>query len=522
MARLDPYNQQVNFDSGIRQETPGTTSREVGRGLSHLGEAIGEAGNETRTAARTIQEVKSREEVTSAQTQLFVAENELSTHLKKMEAEADPDSNTLPEKFNSDVGDYLNKLSPRFETGHGEEAFRSGSGKLTAKLAADAAIAQSNISAKSATINYQKALDVVRNGVLENPSSMHDQMLAMGEMISDKNGQYALIPALVRKGLIKSTEEQIALSAAQGMIKMDPTKALGQLTGGMFAPYLDADKTFTLQRQAEIAIHAQNVDKVAGKQQEEYARQEEIRAMKAELVAKLGNGKLKIADIMNEKTADGHTFLERDPVGAESMINLLHARSRERLQPVQTDPSVAIRLFEDIHRQPGDPKKVKDELPINKAYIAKQLDWDTFNHLRKEFDDARTPEGEKLGTQKKDMLDAVKGAINKTMLDKIDPTGGIQMYKYKDFMDKEIARYQKEGLDINNLFNPAHKDFLGRDEAVRPFVRTWQQSLAAFNETMKRSSGIEAPKGGTHPEQQRQPDESAESYLKRFRDFVTK
>jgi hypothetical protein len=523
MARIDPYTQQVNFDSGIRQETPGTTSRDVGHGLSHLGGALEEAGGEVRTAARIVQEVKSREEVTSAQTKLFVAENELSTHLKQMEATHDPEDRTLPEKFNAFAGDYLNKIAPRYETGHGEEAFRSGAARLTAKLGADAAIADSNIAAKSATINYQKALDVVRNGVLENPNSMHDQMIAMGEMISDKNGHYAFIPAIARKALIKSTEEQIALSAAQGEIKIDPTEALKKIQGGLFSQYLDADKTFTLERQAEIGIHAQNIDRVVGKQQEEYARQVEIRAMKSELVAKLGNGKLKISDIMNEKTADGHTFLDRDPVGAESMINLLHQRSRERLQPVQTDPTVALRLFEDIHRPADDPQKLKNEIPLNKAYIARQLDWTMFTHLRKEQDDARTPEGEKLGSQKTDMIKAVTQTIDKSnpLMGKIDPTGGLMLYGFKQFMESEITRYQKEGKDINNLFNPAKEnEFLGRPEALRPFIKSMDESMRYFTDQFRKSKGIEEPKGGTHPEQQRKPGEDAESYLKRFRDFI--
>jgi hypothetical protein len=41
-----------------------------------------------------------------------------------------------------------------------------------------------------------------------------------------------------------------------------------------------------------------------------------------------------------------------------------------------------------------------------------------------------------------------------------------------------------------------------------------------FTDQFRKSKGIEEPKGGTHPEQHRKPGEDAESYLKRFRDFI--
>jgi hypothetical protein len=185
-----------------------------------------------------------------------------------------------------------------------------------------------------------------------------------------------------------------------------------------------------------------------------------------------------------------------------------------------------LRLFEDIHRPAGDSKKIVDETPINNAYIAGKLDWADYTHLRKESDDSRTSDGQKLGEKRTEMIKAVTGAIDKSnmLLGKIDPTGGLMLYQFKDFMDKEIERTRAKNEDVMQLFNPdpSNRHYLARPETLRAFQKTWNESLNYFTEQMNRSKGIQTPQGSAHPEDVRKEGEDAESYLQRFRDWTKK
>lgn len=513
MPKITPYTQQINFDSGIRQETPRAGAQEVSHGLSNLGSTIENIGGDIGHVAGVIQDVQSREEVTGAQTEMVVAHAKLSMRLAQMETEADPKDRTLPDRFNKEVGDYFDKLDPRYETRRGAEVFQAGARRLTADMAAEVSFADARLAAKSATIEYTTMVNTLRNTVLLNPSFLHDKRQQAEDILKEPDGLYARMPGAAKQTMIVETNRALYLSAAQGEIRLDPQEGLAKLKAGYFSKYLDADATNTLINHAEMAIHAQTAGRNADHMRQAWEDEQQVKGAEAKLYSQFAKHKLTIPNILNATTESGESFMERAPEKGLSLVNMVETQARGLIDKVQTNLDVKYDLYRRIHAPEGQRDKLSDESAITTAYLARQIDDGTQTFLRKEFDESRTVAGQKLGERKMHLFNAVKPVLDKSILGKIDDGGGLRVDAWQYAADEKIQEYQAAKKSLAPLFNPKSAEYLGSREFIHQFETKWQDQM---QQHMNKFNSADGP-----PPPPRQGDEDYQTYRKRIGGAVT-
>jgi len=175
-------------------------------------------------------------------------------------------------------------------------------------------------------------------------------------------------------------------------------------------------------------------------------------------------------------------------------------------------------IFENMNRPDGDPNKITDERAIDKAFIDGDLVKADYDWAIKRFRESKSPDGEVLTKQKAAFIDSVKHNIDKSnpLMGKIDVSGPQQLYLLNYDIDRKVEEYRKAGKNPHDLFNPSKPDFLGKPEALAPYQKTLQQSLAdrVKSLTVNPDAGSRiAPQSV----QARKPGESPDDYLKRVK-----
>jgi len=180
-------------------------------------------------------------------------------------------------------------------------------------------------------------------------------------------------------------------------------------------------------------------------------------------------------------------------------------------------------LVRDIHRPDGDPRKMIDNTPIYQAYDRGTLSFQDLKNLTKEFDDQRTPEGQRLGQTKEKFIAAMAPQIDHSnpMMGRMDRSGKANVYAFEQMVNKKIEQYRKEGKDVYSLFDPNEPDYLGKPQRVQPFQKHLMESIEDISNQMNRAATkpeqpVAAP-ATPAPNKQRLPGETPQQYLDRMK-----
>jgi hypothetical protein len=299
----------------------------------------------------------------------------------------------------------------------------------------------------------------------------------------------------------------------EGIIKLDPREGLKQLSDGKWSKYLDADKTFTLKRTAEIGIRAEEVEaerkvRVADRELKKAQEAEKDNVIRQIFPAGDKPSTLTAPDIANNR--------KLDPDQKPLLISML-ARETKPDPLSQISAATSSKLFTRIHLPDGDPEKIIDETLINQKYVAGELNRTDLAFLRKEIADSRTPDGERLGKKKDEFYRSIEPSIDKSnpLMGKLDATGKQQMFLFRDYVEKAIDQRRKDGLNPYDLFDPSKPEFIGKPEVTGQFQKTLQQSMTYIANQMRRAPGAAAATGSTPDDKIRKPGETIEAWRAR-------
>lgn len=171
-------------------------------------------------------------------------------------------------------------------------------------------------------------------------------------------------------------------------------------------------------------------------------------------------------------------------------------------------------LFTRIHAPDGDPNKITDENELNDEFAAGHLNRPDLDWLRKEVQNARTPEGDMLGKRMTDFFSAVEPQINQKGMFGLptNPKGAEQMYRFEDMVRRKVQEKKKKGEDPFSLFDPAAPDYLGKPDTVGSYAKSMTENVQDITNTMTSvpgstpgavygpGSSAEQPLGATTPE----------------------
>jgi hypothetical protein len=505
--------------------------------MVNLGNAVQQLGSDAGQIQRFMLANKSRQEVTDAQTELLRLTSELSTELDAAYKKWKPGDAPLAETFQGVIKGRLDNIGynqegeQRFSTQAGNQAFRTGAERLSAEMIQHSLKADSDLQGKAAVIAHTEMVNGV-GGFLNNHPAFYevrkDEVLGI---LRDPHGKYSKIPAIEREKLALEATEKLAWSAAEGHVKKHPHVMLDVLNDpalaqdqqyGWIARDIPVNKLDDLKSKARTEILALEADAARIEAQENRARVRAARESEVGLIEKLGahmddpknNPMLTAGDVLESNL---HTF---DPDKSKTLLSLIHAWAKEDpYKPVHTNPSTMRELVRRIHAPDGSREKLVDNLPIYQAFDQQKLTFTDFKNLIKEFDDARTPEGQKLGQTKDKLIHAMTPQMDHSnpMMGKMDRTGPANVYAYGQMVDRKIEEFRKEGKDVYSLFDPNSNDYLGKPERIKPFQKHMLESIRDFSESLRAApSKVEPATGGVPSDKQRKPGETPAQYLERM------
>lgn len=445
--------------------------------------------------AQKRKEIEQRQEVSDVQVKLAQARSKWTVEMQERAARAPAGDPEFAQTFTTDFTDYLSTQGQDYSTPAGRMAWAEGSAKLTASFAESAGLYQIQSAGAKAKQDYLAALDQNRNALVNDPSQLQQVLESTLSALNDPNGMYALMPADQKAVLERETKNDLAISAFDGVARQNPREALRQLAAGEWDTLVDADKRNALESRANTLMRAQEVEIMrSAAASEKAARLGSKAAMDKYISDAFSNDpKFTVQDIANDP--------QLQPGDKLTMIGVVE-RSTKPDPMSQISHTTSMELFRRIHLPDGDPNKIVDEKPLNDAYIQGLMGRTDFDWTRKEFQSARTPEGDMLGKRMSDFFSAIEPQVNPKGMFGLptDPTGAEANYRFQDMVRRKVNEYKGSGKDPYTLFDPASPDYLGKPETVASFKKTLPQQIQSITNGLN-GLNVETPAAPTAVEQ---------------------
>jgi hypothetical protein len=469
MARIPTYTPQVEATGQIGGR--GATANDFGSSAAgYLGAGMIDAGD-------TLYKVAEQNEVATATTQLAKFRSEQTVALKQKMATSPAGDPSFASSFTEQMQDQLTKIGGNFSTRGGQMAFQRMAGETSASLSEAAGSYQVLSAGFKAKQDYLGALDANRNTLLADPTQFDSVLRSTTAALADPAGPYANMPADQREHLARQTRSELALSAAQGVIRISPDLAVKQLATGRWDQYLDADKKFTLERQADQAVNAKLIQQERNERLAEKALKKSYDAIGDTFLKALNSDDpakaLSTQDVLNSNL----------PVTGENSkehwLNMIGRTNKP--DPIgQVSAATTTQLFANMKLPDGAPDRITNIRQIDDAFINNQLTRADHDWLVTKFKDDQTDDGQRLGKTQADFLNATKPLIdhsNPILGNTNDPSGPSQFYLFNRYVDSKVQEYRQGGKNPYDLFDPRKPDYIGSPETVSMFQKSMQDSM---------------------------------------------
>ena len=495
MPQIKEYTQRVGGAAElplaqVTRQAYASDFNGAGVGAQIAGNALQQAAADAGAIQRMVEDQKARKEVTDAAVELARFNSSAAHELKNAEKNGELNDDAFTEMYMARINTNLDLVGSRFETTAGRQAWERGSAEMSGHYLIAAGEAQSRAAGVKAVAQAKDFVDVSRNALMNDPFQFERVEQGVANAISDPRGVFAHMPAQVRDEFLRSTKTELAKSAVQGVIRLDPNIAMKQLTSSQWDAYLDADAKHALQTEARVGIAGLDAEARRREAEAERLRKKEVEATNQQMVEHYSTKSLTAPMVLKSNlpaTGEG---------SKEHWIKMIEAQNKEHHEaPIKKDPRLFVDTLQQIRQGKITSTTQIEDLFAQSAQRGSGLTWDDTKQLRQEFVDMRTPEGAKLGQQVDAFLASRKPLIDKSnpMMGKIDPTGGLKYYDYLEMVQSRIAEYKRDGKDPRTLLDPKSPEFLGSPEIVNQYRPTLQDSAKWLADDMARGREAKPP-----------------------------
>lgn len=501
MPRIKEYTNQVGGpqDLPLAQVTRQAYASDfngAGVGASMLGNAIERGANDLTQAYRLMEEAKARQEVTDAAVELSRFNASAAHELNNAKNSGAMDDESYTEQFMARISTNLDSVGQKFQTAQGRQAWERGSAATQAHYLVQAGEAQAQMAGVKKVAQFKDFVNFSANAAMANPFDHDRVQQSVSDVLHDPRGEFARIGADKVPELENIAKAQIAQSAAQGVIRMDPALGMELLTKGKYDSYLNPDAKHALITEARVGMAGQEAEARRQEAEAERQRKKEQQATQDQFVGKLASDSLTVPDILNSNLP---------PVGdgsKEHFINVLNAKNKVTQEaPIKRDPGTFIDVLQGIRDGKITNEQEIEQKFMDSAHLGVGITWEDTKQLRQELKDLRTPEGEKLGAQVKSFTEAYAPQIDKSnpVMGKIDFRGKAKLYEFNSMVMDKVNEYKKEGKDPRVLMDPRSAEFLGSKETLDQYKTTMQDSIKEMSENMRRGATEKPANANTSP-----------------------
>ena len=480
MPRIKEYTNQVGGpqDLPLAQVTRQAYASDfngAGVGASMLGNAIEKGANDLTTAYRLQEEAKARQEVTDAAVELsrFHASAEHELRNAKTSGALDDDSYT--EQFMARISTNLDSVGTKFQTAQGRQAWERGSAATQAHYLVAAGEAQSQMAGVKAVANFKDFVSNSSNAVMANPFNFEQTEQSVSSVIRDPKGVFGKLPAEKVDELALMAKQQLAQSAAQGVIRMDPSLGMELLTKGKYDSYLNPDAKHALITEARVGIAGQEAEARRQEAEAKRQRKKEVQEINKGMVEKWASHSLTVPDVLNSNlpaTGDG---------SQEHWISQINAQAKEakRNAEDQTHPEAVRGLMLQIHANEDDPKKTYNMDAVNADYQAGNISTKEYTMLRTEVEQLR--DGTTNGFQRdvQSARNTVNTTFSRSIMGQVEPEKAADAsYRFTVDLNNAVEEKRKNNEDPRTLLDPKSKDYMLSPERLKTYMKSPAQAMA--------------------------------------------
>ena len=164
------------------------------------------------------------------------------------------------------------------------------------------------------------------------------------------------------------------------------------------------------------------------------------------------------------------------PSSKEHYIEMLQTRAKELKEQstFSQDHVLMAKTILAINRNDVPSVAVLDDLYLKSAQRNRGITYEGLVHLRKEWEQMRTPEGRQLGEAKANFYKAMEPPIQKPGPFGIyaDPSTPAQYTRFIEDTELLIAQYRQQGKSPFLLFDPKSPEYRGRPAVVKQYQNT--------------------------------------------------
>ncbi len=490
MAQIRQYNSQV------RSPGPVQSRRLDNSDVAPIGRAISELGNTITNAAKTIEQRDGQDEVSGLTAKMAENHAQYTNKLRDNLRTADPSDRELTNKFLADYDQNMEKMSEGVQTVAGRQYFNERRSQMRSHFLESAATGQAELAGIKSTEDYNSSLNNFTSSLINDPSSFD---LASDMMNKDLEARVnsGMLPREAALKLKSYSERELAQSAIRGWADVNPEYAKKQLESKRWDKHLGGDLKNQLYGEIDQSIRAKEIEGERFKRLQEEAKQAKIFETQNNFLEKMVSGELDTKSILK---SDLPAF------GSGSKEQFLKMMKSNALTKPSTNYAVYNELFDRIHAEEGDPRKITDENDLNE-YMGSGLNMSSLRQLRQEMQGYGTEEGKAETKLRKGIDDIAKSRLTKSdpLTGLMDPTGAENLQRWRAEFNKEFQEQRKAGKTPQQLLNPDSPDYLGK--TIQNYVRTPDQILKDMTKGIKKSA--------TPTAAPRKQGETAADYIKR-------
>lgn len=486
MARIQEYTQQTSATAEIggRRAQDGDVfaiGPEVGRAVGRVADVMEDAAN--------------RQEVSDVQAQLAKARAEWTVALQERAQSMTPGDATFAPKFNEEFGKHIAGLGDKLQTRAGQQAFQRGSAELAAHFVEKTGIFQARAMGEKAVQDYSVSLNARRSELLSDPTQFQPLLQAALADLNDPDGTYAKMPAAEREKLKIATQQELALSAVQGLIQNGaPELAKRQLQDGKWDSYLDADKKAALTDRAEVGIRAKDSEAERKRQLEEREKRDRqdntMRTYLARIIDPKANG---------GALSDREILANPDLTAGQMQhaIDYKRARARELSEGAENrnNPNEVRRLLGGIIASGEDPSKAFTLEEVNTSYRAGKISTREWSFLSGQFDRYKDGATNSFARDVNSRVGAIEGQIRGSLFFMNSPEKAIDSTNRLRYdLEARIQEMRTEKKNPRDLLNPQSKDYFFSEGNLATYFRPLKDEVRDQAEAARRK-GTTTPAG---------------------------
>jgi hypothetical protein len=486
MPKVKIISSQTNPSGSINLAKARGSDLFPAEGLSNLASGVGQLGDVMGTRA-------TQNEVSGLGADLAKLRGDQVNKWRDTLANADPNDDSLVDKFMAEYDAEYEKLQDKASTGTGSRFLQQSGSVLRQNLLTNAVQGKTQLAITKIKTEWETSLNSYGAALRTNPADLQSTLTQLYLQID----HLADTTDLTRKEALllrQEGEKHLFKMSYLGHIDINPGRALKALESGRDDAQLGGDLKGWLLNKAKKKLRDNDLQSRLNAKKEADALKQEQRKIQDTFLEKFVKGDLSIKEVVDSK-------LEPFGSGSQNQFRIMLSSGASK------GSSSSFRmLLKRINLDHDDPSRLWESKEIVDALAGGKINTTEANELYRYLEGTKTPEGIAVHKLKKLTMDSAEQLIAKNRWGIPNSFGTDEFKQFVIWFNAEFDRLTREGKSPIQLLDKNSPDYLGKQ--ILRFVKPLKEQMRDEAALLKHKPKVELPT--------REKGESAHDFLQKL------